>query len=148
MSMPACFAALRMVLPAGALTFWPFMLILTIVIVCHASFLDKIIFILTLASISNVADTVPRHQKSLILQFDHQIKLTLRGTMPIEEYVRLDICHARLSERGFCVKEKIDRISVYTQTWFRLIIVPNEEVHDHYGENGQNKGYGRLKESI
>jgi hypothetical protein len=63
--MPACFAALRMVLPASALTFWPFMLILTIVIVCHASFLDKIIFILTLASISNVADTVPRHQKSL-----------------------------------------------------------------------------------
>jgi hypothetical protein len=41
MSMPACFAALRMVLPAGALTFWPFMLILTIVIVCHASFPNK-----------------------------------------------------------------------------------------------------------
>jgi hypothetical protein len=78
MSMPACFAALRMVLPAGALTFWPFMLILTIVIVCHASFLDKFIFILTLASISKVADTVPRHMKSLILQFDHQIK----GTVP------------------------------------------------------------------
>jgi hypothetical protein len=78
MSMPAFFAAWRIVLPAGALTFWPFMFMLTIVIVCHASFLNKSFFILTLASISNVADTVPRHKKSLILQFDHQIK----GTMP------------------------------------------------------------------
>jgi hypothetical protein len=77
MSMPACFAALRIVLPAGALTFWPFMLILTIVIVCHASFLGKFMFILTLAAISNVADTVPPNKKSLILQFDHQIKGTM-----------------------------------------------------------------------
>jgi hypothetical protein len=41
MSMPAFFAAWRIVLPDGALTFWPFMFILTIAIVCHASFLNK-----------------------------------------------------------------------------------------------------------
>jgi hypothetical protein len=75
--MPAFFAAWRIVLPAGALSFWPFMFMLTIVIVCHASFLNKSFFILTLASISNVADTVPRHKKSLILQFYHQIKKTM-----------------------------------------------------------------------